>query len=493
MKLSSLLPNHLIPENSKTLEITSISSDSREVIAGTLFFALSGTRLEGANFVKEAIAKGAVAIVSEKEIFSLLEISIPIIHVENATTLLSLCAYKLATPLPDHLIAITGTNGKTSTADFLRQIWALQEKEAASIGTLGIRATTGDIEASHTTPPPVFLAKYLHQLKETGVNHVALEASSHGLVQNRLKGLFFEAVGFTSFSRDHLDYHKTEENYLTAKLTLFKELRQKNAPIVAATACGTTVIEALRKIADETHAPLRTVGKNGNFLNLIETSPLPDGQLLTISFQGQKSISVHLPIPGIFQAQNALLAIALACPNTADESEIYHLLKLLPQLKPIPGRAQFAGKTQNGANVYIDYAHTPDAIERIVESLRPHLKPKGKLFIVFGAGGNRDKGKRPLMGQAANLADFVIVTDDNPRFEDPDLIRKEVLNGCKKAIEIADRKEAIAYALKQLQEGDILLIAGKGHEKGQEIQGKILPFDDFLLAQQLGKLTQGAF
>ncbi|KMQ91128.1 udp-n-acetylmuramoylalanyl-d-glutamate-- -diaminopimelate ligase [Lasius niger] len=386
---------------------------------------------------------------------------------------------------------MTGTNGKTSTADFIRQLWALQKEESASIGTLGIRATTGDIAASHTTPPPTLLAKYLHQLKETGVDHIALEASSHGLVQNRLKGLHFEAVGFTSFSRDHLDYHKTEENYLSAKLTLFKELRKENAPICASTACGKQIIDALQKIADTTKTALRTTGKDGNFFNLIETRPLPHGQELIVSFKGQKEVSLHLPIPGIFQAQNALLAASLACPKDVTDAQAYRILNLLPQLKPIPGRAQLAGKTPNGASVYIDYAHTPDAIERIIESLRPHLGPNGKLSIVFGAGGNRDTGKRPLMGKAANLADIAIVTDDNPRFENPETIRKDVISGCEKAIEVAGRKEAILYGLAQLNEGDILLIAGKGHEKGQEIQGETLPFDDLLIAQQVGQLIEG--
>ncbi|QCE33972.1 UDP-N-acetylmuramoyl-L-alanyl-D-glutamate--2,6-diaminopimelate ligase [Acetobacteraceae bacterium] len=491
MQLSSLIPSNLLPDTYKNVEISSISSDSREIQKGALFFALSGTKLDGTAFIQEAISKGAAAIVSEKDFLP--QEDIPIVIAKNAASLLGICSYKFQAPLPDHIIAITGTNGKTSTADFIRQLWELKKENSASIGTLGIKATTGDIPSAQTTPPPTLLAKYLHQLKKTGVEHIALEASSHGLVQNRLTGLTFEAAGFSSFSRDHLDYHKTEEAYLNAKLTLFKDLLKPGAPVAASTACGEKVLTTLQKIAEEKKSDFRTIGKNGNFFNILKINPLADGQELFISFKKNKPISIHLPIPGLFQAQNALLAAALICPNHTTTQDAYELLQLFSRLKPIPGRAELAGKTENGAAVYIDYAHTPDAIERIIESLRPHLSEKGRLFILFGAGGNRDSGKRPLMGKAASLADISIVTDDNPRFEDPKRIREEILSGYPKAIEIAGRKEAISYALKQLKSEDILVIAGKGHEKGQEVNGKTLPFDDLQTARQEGKLMQGNF
>jgi UDP-N-acetylmuramoyl-L-alanyl-D-glutamate--2,6-diaminopimelate ligase len=363
--------------------------------------------------------------------------------------------------MPERLVAVTGTNGKTSTVDFLRQILTLAGRKAASIGTLGVVAPGRKVTESLTTPDPVTLAQTLAALARDGVADVAMEASSHGLTQHRLDGLRFCAAGLTNFTRDHLDYHGTMEAYAEAKLALFARLMQRGGAIRVMADITPHVLAQLREIAEDKGLDLVPVGVD-------RVEPRPDGQLVV---SGGSAAELHLP--GRFQADNAVLAASLA-----EACGVVDAFAFLPQLAGVRGRLERALVLPNGAAAYVDYAHTPDAIARVLSALRPHAT--GKLHIVFGAGGDRDAGKRPLMGMAAAQgADFCIVTDDNPRSENPAHIRQAILAACPDALEIGDRRTAIAAALAALQPGDVLVVAGKGHEQGQILSGgEVVPFDD---------------
>jgi UDP-N-acetylmuramoyl-L-alanyl-D-glutamate--2,6-diaminopimelate ligase len=369
------------------------------------------------------------------------------------------------------VIAVTGTNGKTSSVEFLRQIWALGGRPAASLGTLGLHAPGFATGPGLTTPDPVALAETLAALARAGVQRAAMEASSHGLDQFRLDGTRLTAAGFTNLTRDHLDYHGTEAAYRIAKLRLFAELLPAGAPAIAWAEMDPATLDALRDIAAARRLALRTVGEGGEALRLIAATPLPDGQALLIEAGGARR-EITLALPGRFQADNVLLAAALA--EATGETRV---LDRLPALTGVRGRMELAARLPNGAAAYVDYAHTPDALARLLAALRPHAS--GRLVAVFGAGGDRDPGKRPLMGAAvARLADLAIVTDDNPRGEDPAAIRRAVLEACPGAREIGDREAAIAAGLDLLRPGDVLAVAGKGHEQGQTVAGVTLPFDD---------------
>jgi UDP-N-acetylmuramoyl-L-alanyl-D-glutamate--2,6-diaminopimelate ligase len=372
---------------------------------------------------------------------------------------------------------VTGTNGKTSTVEFARQIWTHAGFPAASIGTLGITLPNGREGGSLTTPDTVSLARILAQLAANGVEHTAIEASSHGLAQDRLSGVAARIGVFTSFSRDHLDYHKDEQSYLNAKLMLFRDrLPQGSAAIINADGVfSSAAIEA----AKSRGLDLWTYGCNGERLVLADRTDEPTGQRLSLLVNGAP-YEVFLPLAGDFQAANAMAALGIALASgVADEVAV----SALETLRTVEGRLQTAGRRDDGAAVFIDYAHTPGALEAALKALRGATT--GRLLIVFGAGGDRDKGKRQEMGKvAARLADLCVVTDDNPRSEDPAAIRSEILRGCPKAMEIGSRAEAIAWAIQQLQAGDTLLIAGKGHEQGQTIAGKVLPFDDLAEARR---------
>ena len=376
----------------------------------------------------------------------------------------------LAGPQPDCVVAITGTNGKTSTAEFLRQILAGAGIEAASLGTLGLitRATTGG--PGLTTPDPVALADTLAALARDGVRAVALEASSHGLHQFRLDGVRLAAAGFTNLTRDHLDYHGSTEAYRAAKLRLFDALLPAGAPAVLSTALEPATTEALRAVAARRGLRLHRVGEGGDLLRLLRAVPQPGGQTLLVEGGGVRR-EVTLPLPGRFQADNALLAAGLAVATGTTDA-----LDRLPALRGVRGRMELAATLPNGAAVYVDYAHTPDALDRLLLALRPPTA--GRLHVVFGAGGDRDPGKRSLMGAAARRADRAVVTDDNPRSEDPAAIRRAVLQALPGAAEIGDRRAAIAVAMGDLAPGDVLVVAGKGHESGQTVGGVTLPFDD---------------
>ncbi|GFE96333.1 MULTISPECIES: UDP-N-acetylmuramoyl-L-alanyl-D-glutamate--2,6-diaminopimelate ligase [unclassified Gluconobacter] len=479
MRLSELLrQNGSILSPSVDPEICAVTADSRQVRPGTLFFALRGAKQDGAAFIPQAVANGAVAVVADHPA----QADVPVLLTPDAKHLLALTAVTLAGPQPTCIAAVTGTNGKSSTAEFLRQIWTLQGFKAASLGTLGLIANV-DVPPppSLTTPDPVSLAKTLASLAQYGVDHVALEASSHGLEQHRLDGVTLNAAGFSNLTRDHLDYHGTITAYRTAKLRLFEELLPTNGIAAVNADMDPETLNALQALAAQRAMTLRTVGKTGTALRLLETTPTPTGQIVRLSLYGEELPEITLALPGLFQADNAMLAAAMCWQ---DESTAQSVVDYLPQLVGVRGRCERAVELSNGAAAYVDYAHTPDALERVLASLRPHTQ--GRLVVVFGAGGDRDRGKRPLMGDvAARMADLAIVTDDNPRTEDPQSIRSAIHAACPEAHEIGDRRSAIAAGLDALQPGDILVVAGKGHEQGQIVGQTVLPFDDRSVIREL--------
>ena len=450
--------------------LTGITSDSRQVRAGMLYAALPGTKTDGRVFIADAVQAGAAAVLAP--LGTVWPEGVPhrplILEAEPRRALARLAALA-AGPQPRTVVAITGTNGKTSTADFLRQIMRAAGLRAASIGTLGVVHPDGATEPGLTTPDPVTLANTLARLAREGVEATALEASSHGLDQCRLDGVELAAAGFSNLTHDHLDYHATMEAYRAAKLRLFDTVLPERAPAVASSALDATTLAALQEIAARRHLDLRLVGEGGTAIRLLTTTPHPGGQTLRLDIADTVR-EIDLPLPGRFQADNALMAAALAeAVGVADP------LAHLASLQAVRGRLERVTEFR-GAAVYVDYAHTPDALERLLHALRPHTA--ARLILVFGAGGDRDRAKRPLMGAAARLADIAIVTDDNPRSEDPVAIRAAIHAACPEALDIGDRAQAIAAALEMLRPGDILAVAGKGHETGQTIAGITHPFDD---------------
>lgn len=453
-------------------QISGITADSRAVQPGFLFAALPGAKVDGRRFIAEAVARGAAAVLAPADtIWPAGVPPLPLLLDPSPRERLAKIAAELAGPMPKTLVAVTGTNGKTSTVDFLRQIFSAAGHKAASLGTLGVIAEGMPQTASLTTPDAVTLANTLADLARHGVTHAALEASSHGLEQSRMAGLRFAAAGFSNLTRDHLDYHGTMDAYRAAKLRLFESLLPVGAPVVAMADLEKETLAALRGVAVRRRLDLRLVG-------VAAARALPAGQEVTADLPGGRRTE-FLPLPGRFQADNAVLAAGIA-----GAVGIEHAWNYLPRLQPVRGRLELAATLANGAAAYVDYAHTPDAIERVLRALRPHTA--GKLVIVFGAGGDRDAGKRPLMGAAAaGLADMAIVTDDNPRTEDAASIRQAILAACPGGIEIADRAAAIAAGLDALAPGDVLVVAGKGHESGQIIGTEILPFDDAAVIRAL--------
>ncbi len=458
--------------------VTGMTADSRAVRPGMLYAALPGARADGRAFISDAVARGAAAVLAP--VGTAWPVGVPvrpmILDAEPRRALARLAALQ-AGPQPERIVAVTGTNGKTSTAEFLRQILAGSGVEAASLGTLGLITRTSQSTPGLTTPDPVALAEALAALARDGVRAVALEVSSHGLDQFRLDGVRLAAAGFSNLTRDHLDYHGTTEAYRAAKLRLFDALLPVGAPAVASASLDAATMDALRGIAARRGLALHRVGEDGDLLRLVRATPQPGGQVLEIDAGGVRR-ELILPLPGRFQADNALLAAGLAIvTGTADA------LDRLPALQGVRGRMELAATLPNGAAVYVDYAHTPDALDRLLSALRPHTA--GRLHVVFGAGGDRDPGKRPLMGVAARAADRAFVTDDNPRSEDPAAIRRAVLAALPGAVEIGDRAAAIAAAMNGLAPGDVLVVAGKGHEQGQAVGGAVLPFDDASIVRGL--------
>ena len=466
--LSHLLHDEVPLPASGDVAIGGLTADSRAVKPGFLFAALPGVKVDGATFIDKAAAAGAVAIICARGAY---KGGVNVIEVENPRRVLALAAARFYDKQPETIVAVTGTNGKTSVSVFVRQIWATMGFRAASLGTIGVVGPEGSEYLAHTTPDPVQLAELAAKLRDDGVRHLAIEASSHGLEQNRLDGLRLTAGAFTNLSRDHLDYHHTFEAYFTAKLRLFDAL----LPQSSAAVINMDVPEGETVLAHAIKAGLRPfrVGRKGVELKLLEVKQAGLEQLLTVETALGK-YEIALPLVGDFQVSNALIAAGLVIASGGETVQALHALE---SLKGAKGRLELVGTTPEGASVFVDYAHTPDALETAINALRPSTK--GKLITVFGCGGDRDKGKRTIMGEiAVRLSDQAIVTDDNPRTEDAATIRREVMAGAKGAQEIGDRAKAIAAGVAALRGGDSLLIAGKGHEEGQIVGTKVLHFSD---------------
>ena len=455
-------------------QVTGFAIDHRKVAPGTIFGAFQGARVNGEDYIDEAIRSGAVAIVARP---GLTVEGAAYIADDNPRERLARLAASYFAPFPAVAVAVTGTNGKTSCVELTRQLWRMAGHHAASIGTLGVTTADDRVTTGLTTPDVVTFLSNVAGLAREGVTHLAFEASSHGLTQYRTEGLSVAAAAFTNLSRDHLDYHGDMAAYLTAKLRLFSEVLSPG---------GTAVVwaddrEAARVIdlARARGNRLVTVGERGETLRLVARAPTLLGQGLTIAADG-KTYQVQLPLIGAYQAANALVSAGLVI---ATGGEVGATLAALARLQPVRGRLERAVITKTGAPVYVDYAHTADALEAAIAALKPHAG--GRLIVVFGAGGDRDQGKREAMGQVATTqADRVIVTDDNPRSEDPARIRADVLKGAKTASEIGDRRQAIAAAIREAGAEDIVLIAGKGHEQGQVVGDLVLPFDDVSVARE---------
>ncbi len=459
----------------RDVQITGVAVDSREVAEGFLFAALPGTQIHGAAFIEMALRKGAAAILTDAEGAELAATELgasdaALVIAEDPRQALAFTAALWFGGQPEHVVAVTGTNGKTSVATFTRQIWQALHERAINLGTTGLE---GDWEAksSHTTPEPVTLHELLVGAKHAGITKAAMEASSHGLAQRRLDGVHLTAAGFTNFSQDHLDYHESFDDYFAAKAGLFARVLPED---------GTAVINIddprgvdMLAIAHARGQEVITVGRDASDLCLENQRFDATGQDVRFNWRGVVR-QERLGLIGGFQAENVLLAAGLVIACGADPTEVFDVL---PQLGTVRGRMQLAATRENGAAVFVDYSHTPDAVATALKALRPHVM--GRLVAIVGAGGDRDAGKRPLMGAAAHdNADLVIVSDDNPRSEDPAAIRAAVLEGAPGALEVGDRAEAILRGVDALGPGDALLICGKGHETGQTVGDTVYPFDD---------------
>ncbi|TIV70113.1 MAG: UDP-N-acetylmuramoyl-L-alanyl-D-glutamate--2,6-diaminopimelate ligase [Mesorhizobium sp.] len=455
---------------SPDLEVTGLSSDSRQVKPGVVFFALAGSKADGSTYAADAVVRGAAAIVAGKG-NPISDLSIPVIAVDDPRLALAQSAARFFGKQPETMVAVTGTSGKTSVAAFTRQIWEQAGFAAASIGTTGVVAPGRNEYGSLTTPDPVALHRLLKELAEAGVTHASMEASSHGLDQRRLDGVKLAAGGFTNLGRDHMDYHPTVEDYHRAKLRLFDTLLPKGAPaiIFADDPWSEPTIKAARAAG----LNVLTVGRHGGFLTLKRVEHERRRQRAEVEADGVL-YEIDLPLAGDFQIANALVSAGLAISTG---TSVGKALAALEKLKGAPGRLDLVGTTAAGAPVYVDYAHKPDALENVLTSVRPFTT--GRVVVVFGCGGDRDRGKRPIMGEiATRLADVVIVTDDNPRTEIPETIRAAILAAAPGAIEIGDRRKAIHEAVAMLHAGDTLIVAGKGHEEGQTIGTETFHFSD---------------
>jgi UDP-N-acetylmuramoyl-L-alanyl-D-glutamate--2,6-diaminopimelate ligase len=455
-------------------EVTGFAIDHRKVAHGSVFGAFKGTVFNGEDFIGKAVERGAVAVIATRD--ARVE-GVPLLADGEPRRLFAALAGKFYAPFPETVVAVTGTNGKTSTVEMARQIWRMSGHRSASIGTLGVTTSDDQVSTGLTTPDIVTFLNNMAGLKRMGISHVAYEASSHGLDQHRCEGVPLAAAAFTNFSRDHLDYHGTMDAYFEAKMKLFEELLPAGKPVVVWTDDPKSgeVAERARQSGHE----ILTVGRKGETIRLVEQAPTALGQTLLLEHSG-KSHRLALPLIGAYQASNVLTAAGLVLATGGKWDATFSAMQ---RVAPVRGRLERAVISRSGVPVYIDYAHTPDALEAAIAALRPHVE--GRLITVFGAGGDRDQGKRPQMGAVAmRLSDVVIVTDDNPRGEDPARIRSEVMGGAAGATEVPGRREAIAEAIRIAREGDIVLVAGKGHETGQIIGDKVLPFDDALVARE---------
>lgn len=472
MRLADLVP--LIDEELAGRHVAGFVVDSRKVSEGSVFGAFTGARVNGEQFIDAAVAAGAVAVVARPE--AQVSGAAHIADAEPRRRFAELAA-QFYRPLPDMLAAVTGTNGKTSVAELTRQLWHMAGHSAASIGTLGVTAGGESLSTGLTSPDIVTFLSNLNGLAREGVTHAIFEASSHGLDQYRCHGVPVSVAAFTNLSRDHLDYHGDLESYFAAKLKLFDEVLAPDGKAVIWTddSWGLRVNDYL----EGRNVERLTVGGSGDFIRLLDREASLLGQRLKIEVAGQEH-EVELPLIGSYQGENALISAAIAIASGEPAAKV---VGLLSRLQPVRGRLERAAITKKGAVVYVDYAHTPEALAAACGSLFPHKA--GRLITVFGAGGDRDQGKRAEMGRMAMArSDLVIVTDDNPRSEDPAAIRIDILEGAPGAMEVADRRDAIATAISLAEEGDVVLLAGKGHEQGQIVGDRVLPFDDVTVARE---------
>ena len=457
-----------LPPGAERLSVTGLTADSRAVTPGVVFAALPGSSVDGAAFIPQAVAAGAVAVLAGEGAEAA---GAPLIACANPRRLFARMAARFYGRQPEIIVAVTGTSGKTSVASFVREIWTSMGFRAASLGTVGVVSPAGTRELQHTTPDAMTLQEIAAGLSDDHVDHLAIEASSHGLDQYRLDGMRIAAAGFTNLSHDHLDYHPSIEAYFDAKMRLFEELLLPGgaAVINVDTARGVEAAERARARGHD----VWSVGETGQSIRILTVTRDASGQHVTVEVKGQRH-AIDLPLVGDFQVSNALIAAGLVMATGGDARLVMHALQ---SLKGARGRLELVARTATGAPVFVDYAHKPDALENALRSLRPYTK--GKLHVVFGCGGDRDRAKRPIMGEiATRLADRVYVTDDNPRNEEPAAIRAAIMAAAPGAVEIGNRGAAIRAAVDALEAGDVLMVAGKGHEEGQKIGKLVLPFSD---------------
>ena len=470
MKLGDLFSDG-VPPDASAVEIAGLTADSRAVKPGFLFAALQGVSAHGRDYVAQAKANGAVAVLSAGDLGA--DADVPEVVTANPRNAFAVAASRFYPRRPETIVAVTGTNGKSSTVDFLRQIWASGGISAASMGTLGAIGPSGVIDLGHTTPDPAAVHATLTKLADEGVTHCAMEASSHGLEQHRVDGLTFAAGAFTNLTQDHLDYHIDMASYRAAKMKLWPLVRGGGVAVINADAAEGEAFEkgavarGLKIILCGWRAPREGA------LKIVEIQPRPNAQTMTLLWGGEE-VDVELPLIGEFQAINAVTAATLALALGEAPEKVW---AGMAKLKPVRGRMEHVGQSKSGGHVFVDYAHTPDGLNVLLRAARPHAP--GRIIAVFGCGGDRDADKRPKMGAiAARFADVVIVTDDNPRGEEPSAIRAQILKAAPNATEIGDRAQAIREAVSMLRPGDALMIAGKGHETGQIIKGVTNPFSD---------------
>ena len=473
MRLNSLVPG--LEGDAGEQSVTGFAIDHRKIAPGNIFGAFRGAKFNGEEFIEAAVAAGAIAIVALPE--ARVEGAVHIAD-EEPRRLFAQMAARYFTPTPTHVAAVTGTNGKTSIAELTRQLWRMDGYNSASIGTLGVTTADDQVKTGLTTPDIVTFLSNMSGLAREGVSHAIFEASSHGLSQYRTEGLPVQVGAFTNLSRDHLDYHGDMDSYFEAKMRLFDEVVWSNGTAVIWADDDPWSAKAIKRATDR-GLELFTVGEKGTTLQLVSQAPTHLGQVLMVNAQG-KTHRIALPLIGAYQAANILCAAAIVL---ATGGQLENIFDHMQRVQPVRGRMERAVITRAGAPVYVDYAHTPDALRAAIEALRPHVT--GRLITVFGAGGDRDKGKRPEMGRiAVEMSDHVIVTDDNPRSEDPATIRAEILAGATGAEDVADRRAAIAKAIEMAGPQDIILLAGKGHEQGQIVGDRVIPFDDVEVARE---------
>lgn len=483
MRLSELMKGRDVP-SVQDKHVSGMTADSRDVKPGYLFAAFTGQDADGRDYIEEATRKGAVAILTDTS-FVPEDSPLPCFREENPRQVLAQLAARFYGTQPETLAAVTGTNGKTSVAYFTQAIWQAMGLQAASLGTLGIVLPSGMMPLNYTTPEPVLLHKTLTYLVGHEITHAVIEASSHGLDQFRLDGTQIKSAGFTNLTRDHLDYHQSPEDYLHAKLGLISRVLDSSGTAVLN--ADAEVYPAFLRAANDRKIKVLSYGRAGADIKLLKIVPKSAGQVVTAEILGTRQ-EINLPLAGEFQVMNALCALGLVIGAGGDAGAA---TQALTKVRNVPGRLELVAQLSNGAAIYVDYAHSPDALETVLEAVRQHAD--GQIHVVFGCGGDRDTGKRPEMGRIANTyADHVIVTDDNPRSEDPAAIRAEIIIACPNARNVPDRFDAIEEAIKGLQQGDVLVVAGKGHEEGQVVGNQTIPFNDKSVVQKIVKSLGGA-